>query len=201
MGWLAMPRSSMGPHATPKAYLDAQCTYPPDPDKGRERGLRVLRSTVRAGAYYAACQSYTAEGDIRTFAIVCLVRWNPGARSGEEFAYKDMDETMGPYKYDCPASILNLLGPPGNDYAAEWRAACRQRLALTTRARPAPGDTLVLAEALTFTDGIAERSFRVFRSGRKTLLRRASDGVGVRISSLMSRAWTLVPAATPPASS
>jgi len=80
MGWLFMSRGGMSPFATPKAYLDNQCTYPPDPDKGRETGLRVLKSTVRSGAYYAACQSYDADGPKETFAIICLVKWNPGAR-------------------------------------------------------------------------------------------------------------------------
>ena len=80
-----MSRGGMSPFATPKAYLDNQCTYPPDPEKGRDSGLRVLKSTVRCGAYYAACQSYDADGPRETFAIICLVKWNPGARSGEEF--------------------------------------------------------------------------------------------------------------------
>jgi len=180
MGWLSMTRSGMAPFATPKAYLDNQCTYALTPDKGREKGLRVLKSTVRSNAYYAACQSYTADGPEQTFAIICLIKWNPAAR-------------------DCPASILDLLGPPGNDYAAQWREKCRQRLALTTRRKPATGDTLVLTEALTFTDGKAERSFRVVQAGKKTSLRRAGDGVGVRISSLMTRAWTIVPAPIAPA--
>ncbi len=178
MGWLSMTRSGMAPFATPKAYLDNQCTYPPDPEKGRDKGLRVFKSTVRSNAYYAACQSYTADGPLQTFAIICLIKWNPAARDGYLFAYKDQDEMMGPYKYDCPASILDLLGPPGNDYAAQWREQCRQRLALTTR---------------------AERSFRVVQAGKKTSLRRAGDGVGVRISSLMTRAWTIVPAPLAPA--
>lgn len=201
MGWLFMSRGGMAPFTTPKAYLDNQCTYPPDPAKGRETGLRVLKSTVRFSAYYGACQSYDADGARETFAIICLVRWNPGAKSGEEFGYKDMTETMGPYNYDCPASILDLLGPPGNDYAAQWRASCRQRLALTSRRKPRPGDTLVLPEPLTFTDGVAERSFRVAQSGKKTVLRRASDGIGVRISGLMTRAWTIVPAPALPSAS
>ncbi len=198
MGWLSMTRSGMATFATPKAYLDNQCTYTPDPEKGRDKGLRVLKSTVRSNAYYAACQSYTADGPEQTFAIICLIKWNPAARDGYLFAYKDQDEMMGPYKYDCPASILDLLGPPGNDYAAQWREQCRQRLALTTRRKPAPGDTLVLPEALTFTDGQTERSFRFVQAGKKVSLRRASDGVGVRISSLMTRAWTIVPAPLAP---
>jgi len=109
-----------------------------------------------------------------------------------------LSETMGPYHYDCPASILDLLGPPGNEYAAKWREACRARLALTSRRKPRPGDTLVLAEPLTFTDGQSERSFRVVQSGRKTSLRRMNDGMGVKISKLMSRAWTIVPAPAAP---
>ncbi len=112
-----------------------------------------------------------------------------------------LSETMGPYNYDCPASILDLLGPPGNEFAAQWREHCRQRLALTTRRKPAPGDMLVLAEPLTFTDGQSERSFRVVQSGRKTTLRRVSDGVGVKISKLMSRAWTIVPSPSAPSTS
>jgi hypothetical protein len=146
------------------------------------------------GAYYAACQSYDADGPKETFAIICLVKWNPGARSGEEFGYKDMTETMGPYHYDCPASILDLLGPPGNEYAANWREACRARLALTSRRKPRPGDMLVLAEPLTFTDGQS----RTQLPGGSV---REEDGAapgqrrdrGVKISKLMSRAWTIVP--------
>ena len=201
MGWLFMSRGGMAPFATPKTYLDNQCTYSPDPAKGRETGLRVLKSTVRSSAYYAACQSYDADGPRETFAIICLIKWNPGARSGEEFGYKDMDETMGPFNFDCPASILDLLGRPGNDHAANWREQCRQRLALTSRRKPRPGDTLVLPEPLTFTDGVAERSFRVAQSGKKTVLRRMSDGIGVRISGLMTRAWTIVPAPALPSAS
>jgi hypothetical protein len=112
-----------------------------------------------------------------------------------------MSETMGPYNYDCPASILDLLGPPGNEYAANWREACRARFALTSRRKPRPGDMLVLAEPLTFTDGQSERSFRVIQSGKKTILRRVSDGMGVKISKLMSRAWTIVPAPAAPSAS
>jgi hypothetical protein len=198
MGWLSMTRDGMFPHATPKAYLDDQFTYPPDPAKERMTGLRVLRSSVRSGAWYAACQSYGPDAASSTFAAICLIRWNPAARDGYVFGYKDMSETMGPYSYDCPAAILDLLGPPANEYAAKWREACRQRLALTSRRRPAPGDTLVLAAALTFSDGKSERSFRVVGAGTKTILRRASDGVGVKISKLMSRAWTIVPTPVPP---
>jgi hypothetical protein len=41
----------------------------------------------------------------------------------------------------------------------------------------------------------------VVQSGRKTILRRVSDGVGVKISKLMSRAWTIVPPPAAPSTS
>jgi hypothetical protein len=44
MGWLSMTRAGMAPFATPKAYLDDQCTYALNPANGRETGLRVLKS-------------------------------------------------------------------------------------------------------------------------------------------------------------
>ncbi len=191
MGWLSMTRAGMAPFATPKAYLDAQCTYPPDPGNGRETGLRVLRSSVRSRAWYGACQSYGPDGPGQTFAVICLVRWTPRARDGYIFAYKDLTETAGPCYYDCPAAILALLDPPINDYAARWREACRERLVLTSRPRPVPGQVLVLPEPLTFTDGTAERRFRVARWGSKTVLQRIGDGAFVRISHLMTRAWTI----------
>lgn len=42
------------------------------------------------------------------------------------FSYKDMCESMGPYKYECPKGILDLLSPTDNEYANEWRKACYQ---------------------------------------------------------------------------
>ena len=131
------------------------------------------------------------------------VRFGGGSRADSlsSATPTQLTETMGPYHYDCPASILDLLGPPGNEYAANWREACRARLALTSRRKPRPGDMLVLAEPLMFTDGQSERSFRVVQSGKKTVLRRVSDGMGVKISKLMSRAWTIVPPPAAPSAS
>ena len=46
MGWLFMSRGGMSPFATPKAYLDNQCTYPPDADKGRETAALILAKSL-----------------------------------------------------------------------------------------------------------------------------------------------------------
>lgn len=55
-------------------------------------------------------------------------------RSGEWVHLKTIDESMGPYYYDCPTRILDQLSPLeafGCDMssAKEWREKCRVRAA------------------------------------------------------------------------
>jgi len=57
-------------------------------------------------------------------AIVCLVDTRPDEHGNPSFGYKDMDETMGPYYYTCPKSILDKLTPTKNKNALEWRKKC-----------------------------------------------------------------------------
>src|SRR3546814_2261595 len=85
------------------------------------------------------------------FAIVCLVRWNPRAKDGYIFGYKDMDETMGPCEADCPARILDLLTPTDKEYAREWRARCCANLERRAR-QLADGDRIRLPEPMTFSE-------------------------------------------------
>ena len=57
MGWLSMPRSSMGGYDTPNAYLDAQFTYARTLEDGSIKALRVLASScLRNQVYYAAVE-------------------------------------------------------------------------------------------------------------------------------------------------
>ena len=102
MGWTGIDMYM----ATPKdrqRYLDDQFNY---------KDNRVIKSTMRGTTYYAVINS----PKYGNFAVVCLTKYSRG-----EFAYKDMDETMGPYAYDFPVSWLKLLSPTDNKYANEWR--------------------------------------------------------------------------------
>lgn len=200
MGWLFMSLDGMGGFRTPKTYLDNQCNYAPDPEKGRETGLRVLKSVWQGSVYYAATEPYGLDGEATgpAFAIVCQVRWNPKGKPLAQFGYKDMTERMGPYQTTCPASVLDLLGTPRNEHAAQWRKACRARLALKARPRPGAGDRLMLPETMSFTDGYEARAFTVVHYRKKVILRGDNGGL-YRLSKLMERPWTLVPAMKRPA--
>jgi len=53
-------------------------------------------------------------------------------RRGDWLYLKTMDESMGPYYYDCPVRILDQLSPLESfgcnmSSAAEWRQECRAR--------------------------------------------------------------------------
>ena len=90
MGWLYMPRHSLGGHMSAKSYLDAQFTYDRPQEEGGSRGLKVLASACPGNrVYYAAAQVMTNGVGGEIFAIVCLVRWNPRDKEGMIFGYKD----------------------------------------------------------------------------------------------------------------
>ena len=78
--------------------------------------------------YYAAVKSLNkTNGYERIAAVICLTSTNN--KDYYNFAYKDMDESMGPCYYDCPKGILDLLTLTESEYANEWRKACYEKLA------------------------------------------------------------------------
>lgn len=54
---------------------------------------------------------------------------------GAEVAVKHMDETLGPYYYDCPLSFLDRASAPHGEHAAPWREKVRAFHALRATQR------------------------------------------------------------------
>jgi len=82
----------------------------------------VLKSARYGSTVYSALEYLNKEtGEKKVVATIFLTNTR-----GSEFSYKDMDECMGPYSYDCPESILKLLSPTDNKLANEWREKCRE---------------------------------------------------------------------------
>lgn len=99
MGWSVL---SKPPAEGWKAFLDANY---------KSAETAVIKSTIVRDVYYAAVKC--ASG-----AVVAIVTMIEGG------GWKTMDESMGPYAWDCPASILSLLSPTTSEYALKWRAKC-----------------------------------------------------------------------------
>jgi len=186
MGWLYM--QSLGPHKTPKEYLNNQFTF-----TSENATFRVLRSALVAmRRYYAAVEKVEKQTQARNvLCVICLVDYNLREKEGYIFGYKDMDETMGPYAADCPGAILDLLTPTDSAYANEWRAKCRRRL---SKPRPKHGDTLVLGAPMRFTDQTTHARFRVVEHvvrGRKRMLFAADNGGYYRLPNLKDLNYTI----------
>ena len=98
-----------------------------DDDHKKIGRYEVLKSAMVGSTYYAAIKQtkFATETEpelTRVFGMVCLT--SVDMKEYFNFSYKDMDETMGPYKYDCPKGILDLLDPIDSEYANEWRKQC-----------------------------------------------------------------------------
>ena len=83
----------------------------------------VLKSTMRGSVYYAALK-HTDKRTNEVMNVGVVILTSSDLKSGLNFGYKDMDETVGPGYYDCPLSIIKLLSPTDNEYAIEWRKKC-----------------------------------------------------------------------------
>lgn len=101
-----------------------------------DNGWRVLKSSMVGSVYYAAVQTEDC-----VFAAVFLT--STDMKDYFNFSYKDMDETMHPYYYDCPKSILNLLSPTENKSANEWRQNCEKYRNKAARLRKLPVGTVI----------------------------------------------------------
>jgi hypothetical protein len=90
--------------------------------------VRVVRAQMVSSTYYAVIKR---KRDGEHMLVVCLTQVNNNWRNPENFGYKDMDDSMGPYERDCPKAILDLadeLCPPTNEWARKWREDCRENL-------------------------------------------------------------------------
>lgn len=116
-----------------KAECDALYTWHNEETGDR---CRVLKSAMVGSTWYGACERTRPNQAPYVFAGVCLTH----VCSNEycNFGFKDMDESMGPAERSCPTSVLNLLSPRDDEWALEWRAACRENARKAAAARKDP---------------------------------------------------------------
>lgn len=126
MGWL-----SYTIHTSPKKEMDriygdfkANTFEVTENGKTFQRTSQMLRSFLYGNEYYGAIKviDHLPEGDKEwVTAAVDKIWYSPRSYKTENFGYKPMGESMGPYLNHCPKTILGLLTPTENEYAIEWR--------------------------------------------------------------------------------
>jgi len=94
---------------------------------------KVLDHSVRGSRLWVAFELVNRDDSRDRVIALFLLR-----KDGYSYGYKDMDETMGPYYYDCPLKLLKLV-PDGSRFANEqWRAKVREYWAIKKAERDNP---------------------------------------------------------------
>ena len=123
----------------------------------------VLKSAKYGSTVYSAVEYLNKEtNEKKVFATVFLT----STRNGE-FAYKDMDETCGPYQYDCPESILKLLTPTESKWANEWRAKCREYRKKAKELKALPMGSKIIIKEDNDEDVILEKRYSMQKNGER----------------------------------
>ena len=116
MGWTFFNASGK-----PSEILTREFTQVPSEKYPSE--FKVLDQSMRGRVWYGVIESTNPEGIKRVYGMICL--WT--LRRGE-FGYKELGEDMGPYYYDAPLRIVNLLdelSPKPLGLALKWRESVR----------------------------------------------------------------------------
>lgn len=80
----------------------------------------LLKYSVVGNIAYALSEHPVAGEEGKTFKIISVIKI---VKYDGEFGYKDMDESMGPFYYDCPKSILKE-STIQTETAIKWRNDC-----------------------------------------------------------------------------
>lgn len=141
MGWTGMDKPD-----NVSDWMKRQLTW----ESGGAKNTCLDVAIVQRQTGYAAVETVHEDGTREIWAAVFALHFFPRAQHGETFSYKDMTEHMGPNEVDCPKRILDRLTPTDSQYANEWRAKCRERLARRDANRVADGAYVRFANRMHF---------------------------------------------------
>jgi len=96
--------------------------------------FRTLRHCCKGNVLYALHESGMPE-ETRKWIGIYLIQKHDG-----DWGYKDMEESMHPYYYNCPVSYLDDASEPTNKAASEWRDEVRRQAAERSRKKPKVGE-------------------------------------------------------------
>lgn len=116
---------------------------------------------------------YEQKNDGGRFIMLFLIQERKG-----EAGYKDIDESMGPYYFDCPLSLLDLAEPRAEGITGEWRTAVRNAHAHVRNQRRLTRH-LQVGDQVTLRVGYRQDSYRL--ASLNPLLGVGADGRLYRI--------------------
>ena len=142
--------------------------------KNENGSVRILDACLKNfnEGYMAVERTVTKTGERFVFAMVMTITWHRD--SYHNICYKEMDETMQPYLYNCPERILKLLTPTDNEEANKWRQRCWERIELNKKINKMfrkiqVGDKLIFNSPIYFTDGYKTKELTVTAKKKSNL--------------------------------
>lgn len=81
-----------------------------------ELAVDILAWNIAQDVFYAAVKH---KGSGHVFGLVIPHEYVNGM-----LMFKPMGEELGPYEYGASHEVLDLLSPPVNEYAKQWREMC-----------------------------------------------------------------------------
>jgi len=98
-------------------------TYLSSPE--RLGGAKILAQSDKRSVLWTVIEvpDYVGAPTAKRFILADLIK-GEGPRDGNNWGYKDLDESMGPCELTCPVRFFDLVPDPGS-YATEWRAKVR----------------------------------------------------------------------------
>lgn len=88
----------------------------------------VLKDTMRGNTYYAAVKNENPDSEHYGDVFGLVIKTSVDNKEYFNFAYKMIEDNMGPCEAECPKAILDLLTPTDSKWANEWRDRCYKNL-------------------------------------------------------------------------
>lgn len=141
-------------------------------------GELIKGKVIKGVAYMAVRRTFPASEnkEPHVFAAIYKVQMYPKAKDGYTFGYKDMDESMLPYYFDCPDDILDLLSPTEVPNEVEWRSECRKRNSASASIKLTKDAVVLFDHEIKFSNGDSARQFIVVDAKRGIVQAKTSDG-------------------------
>lgn len=116
---------------------------------------------IGKGAVVNFREYYRAVRNNETDEVFCFVALIDCKGDREyNFGYKDMQDSMHPYVYNCPERILKLLTPTDNENAMAWRKICADRIAKRRKVNKIPAGSIIkFKDTYTFNSGAQGDTF------------------------------------------
>lgn len=118
------------------------------------------KAVIKNGVLYGAVKDINREtNEPIVWGLVAIINFYTN-KFETEMRCKLMDETMHPYYYNCPKSILDLLTKTDNEHSNEWRKRCYEQLEKAKeKAKVKKTDYLFIKSGVKFSDGNIQHVF------------------------------------------